>query len=257
MVDRPWAGPRGWHRRAAERRAARRPAAAASRRPSRSCPTVFTAVAFGPLAAFAVAAISNLADFRRPYLRWAVYTPARALTGAAAGLAAVALSYDRALDFRSRSSLRRSARPSRHLTVDTVINMATQAVRGWWSPLEVPRGRWSRSSLIAVPLYVPAVSFLVYGYDRYSLAIVAMVFIPLLALQRVVHLYQEQRAAARASRRSTVSSSAQTSRSRPRWLRRSTRETDTRLATRRRSRGTRETSPSAWGSARTINSSSI
>ena len=51
-------------------------------------------------------------------------------------------------------------------------------------------------SVIAVPLYVPAVSFLVYGYAEYSLAIVAMVFIPLLALQRVVHLYQEQRAAA-------------------------------------------------------------
>ena len=75
------------------------------------------------------------------------------------------------------------------------MNMATQAVRGWWSPLSYLR-TMVPLFLIAVPLYVPAVSFLVYGYVGYSLAIVAMVFIPLLALQRVVHLYQEQRAAA-------------------------------------------------------------
>ena len=51
-------------------------------------PFVFTAVAFGPLAAFIVGRLANLSDLRRPYLRWAVYTPIRALTGAAAGLAA-------------------------------------------------------------------------------------------------------------------------------------------------------------------------
>ena len=50
-------------------------------------PLVFAAVAFGPLAAFVVGAFGNLADFRTPYFRWAVYTSARALTGAAAGLA--------------------------------------------------------------------------------------------------------------------------------------------------------------------------
>ena len=82
-----------------------------------------------------------------------------------------------------------------YLAVDTVTNLATQAVRGWWSPLSYLR-TMVPSSLIAIPLYVPAVSFLVYGYVEYSLAIVAMVFIPILALQRVVHLYQEQRAAA-------------------------------------------------------------
>jgi len=50
--------------------------------------------------------------------------------------------------------------------------------------------------VIAIPLYVPAVAFLVYGYVEFGLAIVAMFVVPLLALQRVVHLYQEQRAAA-------------------------------------------------------------
>ena len=52
-------------------------------------PLVFAAVAFGPLAAFVVGAISNAIDLRRPYLRWLVYTPVRALTGALTGLAAL------------------------------------------------------------------------------------------------------------------------------------------------------------------------
>jgi putative nucleotidyltransferase with HDIG domain len=73
--------------------------------------------------------------------------------------------------------------------------MATQAIRGWGSPWSYPRTMLP-FYLIAIPLYVPAVSLLVYGYVEYSLAVVAMFFIPLLALQRVVHLYQEQRTAA-------------------------------------------------------------
>src|SRR5215510_7876190 len=51
-------------------------------------PFVFTAVAFGPFAALVVGALAGMGDFRRPYLRWAVYLPIRALTAAAAGLAA-------------------------------------------------------------------------------------------------------------------------------------------------------------------------
>src|SRR5205085_12293479 len=48
-------------------------------------PTVFTAVAFGPLAAAVVSAAASPTDVRPPHGRWFVYTPARALTGAAAG----------------------------------------------------------------------------------------------------------------------------------------------------------------------------
>ena len=51
-------------------------------------PSVFTAVAFGPLAAAIVGAVASSTDVRPPYGRWFVYTPARALTGAAAGFAA-------------------------------------------------------------------------------------------------------------------------------------------------------------------------
>src|SRR5439155_825487 len=51
-------------------------------------PTLFAAVVFGPLAAMVVAAASMLGAFGSPYLKWATYTSARSLTGAATGLAA-------------------------------------------------------------------------------------------------------------------------------------------------------------------------
>src|SRR5947208_6843969 len=52
-------------------------------------PTVFAAVLFGPLAAMVVGAASMLGDARRPYTRWVAYTSSRAITAAAAGLAAI------------------------------------------------------------------------------------------------------------------------------------------------------------------------
>src|SRR5215218_9476397 len=85
-------------------------------------PFVFTAVAFGPLAAFAVGALSNLADFRPPYLRWAVYTPGRALTGAAMGLVAGWLSTADNWTF-SEILVASLGAALTCLAVDTVINM--------------------------------------------------------------------------------------------------------------------------------------
>src|SRR5207247_10447910 len=49
-------------------------------------PFVFTAVAFGPLSALVVGVFANALDIRRPYLRWAIYIPARGLTGAIIGV---------------------------------------------------------------------------------------------------------------------------------------------------------------------------
>ena len=48
---------------------------------------------------------------------------------------------------------------------------------------------------VALPLYVPAVALLVYGYEKYSLLAIGAFLVPVVALQRVVHLYQEQREA--------------------------------------------------------------
>ena len=157
-------------------------------------PFVFTAVAFGPLAALVVGALGNLADFRQPYLRWAVYTPARGLTGAAAGFAAEALASGPTPAFVS-ILIAALAASLAHLGVDVAINMATLAIRGSGSPFTYPRAMVPLF-LLAVPLYVPVVGFLVYGYEQYSFAVVATFLVPVLALQRVAHLYQEQRDAA-------------------------------------------------------------
>jgi HD superfamily phosphohydrolase YqeK len=158
-------------------------------------PFVFTAVAFGPLAALIVGTLGNLADLRRPYLKWAVYTPARALTGAAAGLAATWAMADGAAPFVPILVAVLCAGVA-HLTVDVAINMITLAIRRSASPFAYPKAM-APLFLIAVPLYVPLVAFLVYAYEQYSLAIVATFLIPVVALQRVAHLYQEQREATR------------------------------------------------------------
>jgi putative nucleotidyltransferase with HDIG domain len=50
---------------------------------------------------------------------------------------------------------------------------------------------------VALPLYVPAVALLVYGYEKYSFIVIGTCLVPVVALQRVIHLYQEQRDAAR------------------------------------------------------------
>jgi putative nucleotidyltransferase with HDIG domain len=155
-------------------------------------PFVFSAVAFGPLATLVVGALGNLADLRPPYLKWAVYTPARALTGAAAGLAAASI-YDRASATFLQIILAAGAAALAYLVVDVVMNMLTLLVRRG-DPISYPLTTVPLF-LLAIPLYVPIVGFLVYGYEHYSFAVVATFLIPLLALQGVAHLYQEQREA--------------------------------------------------------------
>ena len=152
-------------------------------------PIVFAAVAFGPLAAFIVGGLSNATDFRRPYLRWLVYTPVRALAGALTGLAATAAGGS-ASGF-GQLLLASFAASASYLAADAALNAITLAIRGAkvWSFIE----EIAPLFFLAVPLYVPIVALFVYGYHLYSLWVVVAFFIPALALQRVIHLYQEQR----------------------------------------------------------------
>jgi putative nucleotidyltransferase with HDIG domain len=154
-------------------------------------PTVFTAVAFGPLAAAIVSGAANATDLRPPHGRWFVYTPARALTGAAAGwVAAIFVSgHDAAFGVILLASL---AAAIANLLLDSAFNIVTLALRGSASPL-VFVGNVGPLLALSMPLYVPLVALLVYGYEAYSIGIVATFLLPTLALQRLVHLYQEQR----------------------------------------------------------------
>jgi len=154
-------------------------------------PTVFTAVAFGPLAAAVVSGVASATDLRPPHGRWFVYTPARALTGAAAGwIAAMFVSGHHAgFGVILLASL---AAAIANLLLDGAFNIVTLVLRGSASPL-VFVGNVGPLLALSLPLYVPLVALLVYGYEAYSIGVVATFLLPTLALQRLVHLYQEQR----------------------------------------------------------------
>jgi putative nucleotidyltransferase with HDIG domain len=154
-------------------------------------PTVFTAVAFGPFAAAVVSAAASAADVRPPHGRWFVYTPARALTGAAAGSFAVPFIHGGDPAF-GRILLASLAAAMANLILDSIFNIVTLVLRGSASPLAFV-GNVGPLLALSLPLYVPLVALLVYGYEAYSIWVVATFLLPTLALQRLIHLYQEQR----------------------------------------------------------------
>jgi len=156
-------------------------------------PLVFAAVAFGPFAAFAVGALSNAFDVRPPVLRWVVYTPVRALSGAAVGAAVYATGGD-------------TGGFGGYLLASSVAFVTYLAVDGFFSGLTLlvrqadVRGFLQALGplwLLAVPLYIPLVALFVYGYHAYSLRVVIAFFIPALGLQRLFLLYQKERDATR------------------------------------------------------------
>ncbi len=156
-------------------------------------PLVFTAVVFGPLAAFVAGAVSNVSDFSGSPLRSAVYVPVRAITGAAAGLAAWTLvPHPASFSAYLVASLVASIA---NLVTDAIFNAITLIVRR--VPLRGFLETIGPLFFLTLPLHVPLLALFVYGYRAYSLWVVVAFFIPSLALQRLIHLYQEQRDATR------------------------------------------------------------
>jgi putative nucleotidyltransferase with HDIG domain len=154
-------------------------------------PLVFAAVAFGPLAGLLVGALAGLGDFRRPYLKWIAYMPVRALTGALAGIAAALVDTDQSLSF-GVIMLAAFAASVADLASGVSFNVGMQAVRRSGS---IPLFLRTVGPLVGLwlPLYVPLVGLLVYGYRNYSFWIVATFLLPALAFQRLLQLYQGQR----------------------------------------------------------------
>ncbi len=156
-------------------------------------PVVFAAVVFGPIGGFAVGAISNAWDIRESRLKWAVYTPIGGLMAAAAGLAAAPFLHG-ANDVGTYFLASLAA---------SVADQAAEAVLVAGTGI-VRRADWKAGlaaigavSLLTVPLYVPIVALFVYGYHAYSLRLVLVVFVPTLAAQRLLHLYQQEKEASR------------------------------------------------------------
>jgi putative nucleotidyltransferase with HDIG domain len=152
-------------------------------------PLVFSAVVFGPLGGFAVGALSTTLDLRESPFRWSVYTPIRGLSAAIAGIAAWTL-------VPSPTSF------AGYLLASLVASVAYLASDGafvsmtaWVRRGNVPEvlREISAVSLLTVPLYVPVVALFVYGYHLYSLRLVIIFFLPALAAQRLLHLYQQEK----------------------------------------------------------------
>jgi putative nucleotidyltransferase with HDIG domain len=152
-------------------------------------PLVFSAVAFGPLGGFAVGALSTTLDLRKSPLRWCVYTPIRGLTAAAAGLAAWTL-------VPSPTTFGACLLASLVASVtDLAADGALLGMTVWVRRGNVPEvlRTISSVSLLILPLYVPVLALFVYGYHLYSLRLVLIFFIPALAAQRLLHLYQQEK----------------------------------------------------------------
>ena len=154
-------------------------------------PLVFSAVAFGPLGGFAVGGLSTAVDLRTSPLRWSVYTPIRALTGAAAGFAAAKL-------------VPQPSHLGQYLLVSLVGSLVFLAVDGFFSTatnfvrgLDPVAHLRTIASLwwMMVPLYVPVLTLFVYAYHTYSLELVLVFFVPTLAVQRLLQLYRQEKEA--------------------------------------------------------------
>lgn len=153
-------------------------------------PILFAAVAFGPLAAMAVAAIGLTTDFRPPYVRWLTWTCMRALSGAFAGLAAMAVLTD------DPSFGQLSLAAALAVFVEGAFGAAIGAV------VVTLRGtgdcagflRLVRPVLIGtVPLYAPVILLLVYAFEHISPWSLILFLAPAFAAHRLHGLYREQR----------------------------------------------------------------
>jgi putative nucleotidyltransferase with HDIG domain len=152
-------------------------------------PLVFSAVVFGPLGAFAVAALSNVSDLWVSRLRWCVYTPVSGLTAAGAGFAAWTL-VPHPTSFAGYLFASLVSAVAYLLAEGAFVGITTWVRCG--SVLEV-LGEIGASSVLTVPLYVPVVALFGYGYHLYSLKLVLIFFLPALAGQRLLLLYQQEK----------------------------------------------------------------
>jgi putative nucleotidyltransferase with HDIG domain len=152
-------------------------------------PILFAAVLYGPIAGMLVGTCALLADFRAPYVRWAVWTSQRALSAGLAGLAASALVDGPAPFGRTLAAVAVAA--GAEAVADGCLMSLTAVVRGN-NFLETTHSI-IRLQLGAVPLYTPVLAMLVFAYWEFSPWTVALFFAPAFAAQQLFRLYQEQR----------------------------------------------------------------
>lgn len=153
-------------------------------------PVLFAAVLYGPLEAMIVGACALLGEFGRPFMRWIIWTSARALTAGVAGLAAAGFA-DHSSSFGGLLIAVLAAALVESVG-DIALNSLTVAVRRSGSFRDTARAL-ARLSLSTVPLYAPVIGVLIYSYRELSPWTVLLFFVPAIAAQRLLLLYHEQR----------------------------------------------------------------
>ena len=154
-------------------------------------PLVFAAVVFGPLAAAVVGAVSLVADFRPPYIRWTIWTFSRAICGMAAGIGPLILHVTASSSF-GWVFLAVGVATITEVMTDFILGTIVLLVRKTGSLPSVTR-TLAPILLAAVPLYTPVIAVLSFAYFAISPWTLALFFIPSLAAQRLFVLYREQR----------------------------------------------------------------
>jgi putative nucleotidyltransferase with HDIG domain len=152
-------------------------------------PILFAAVVEGPLASMIVGACALLGDFGRPYTRWVVWTASRSLVAGLAGLAAFAL----VSDSSSFAVLLLAVAVAAIVEAagDMGVTAITAALRrnGYLEPVRA----MAQLVMATVPLYTPLIAALAYAYRELSPWTLLLFFLPALAAQRLLTLYEEQR----------------------------------------------------------------
>ncbi len=152
-------------------------------------PILFAAVVYGPLPAMIVAASALALDCGRPHTRWVIWTFSRALVAGLAGLAA-SLLITEATSFAGLV-IAVAAAAVTEAVGDITLNAITIALRRSASFAETAKAM-ARLMLSTVPLYTPVIAALAYTYRELSPWTVLLFFVPALAAQRLLTMYQEQ-----------------------------------------------------------------
>ena len=154
-------------------------------------PTLCAAVLFGSLAALVVGGASMLVEFRAPYLKWSVYSCARALNGAAMGAVASASG---AISHSPVGGIAIAAVLAA-LTAeigDVLLAALTYRVRG--NSMRPMLASLIPLSATAVPFYGSMIALLSLAYHNVSSWTLPLFLLPAIGVQRLFVLYQDQRA---------------------------------------------------------------
>ena len=160
-------------------------------------PVIFAAVLLGPLPAMLVGIASMSRDLipqagvPLPYLRWGVYTSARALTGALAGFFAAYSASLFASDLGAVVAATITAAVVANL-LDVTFALLTLHVRGTGEPFGMFKAL-APGVAASVSMYTPVIAILAFAFETVSVWTIPLFVLPALVAQRSLVLYHEQR----------------------------------------------------------------